>query len=415
MVDYIAQLVVFVAVFGLAASGLNLVTGYGGMFSIAHGFYFSLGAYGYSLLVIDAHWPIPVALIVSVCSAAVIGGFVALPALRLRGDYLVIASLAIQLVGTGILKNWDSLTHGAQGIFGIPFYDLEGITGLRRNVAFALLAILILCGVLVLIRIQIRSPWGRVLLAIREDELAAAAVGKRVTRTKVESWALSAGITAIGGVLYAAFVGFIDPDSFDLRVSISILTMVLIGDAGTKLGPIVGAIIVTGLPELLRPLELPLNLGAQVSLLLNGLLLVCFMMLRPRGICGRRSLRAEPDAERSTGDSLAPGPDEFEGQQMLGEPVEDGRPLSVEDISFNIGGRAILRDVSFEAQPGRVVALIGPNGAGKSTLLDVVTGFSKQESGHVLLGSKRLARSTPESIARQGVVRVFKNSASFAK
>lgn len=442
MADYITQLLVYFAAYGLAASGLNLVTGYGGMFSLAHGFYFGLGAYGFSILTVDHQWSVTTALIAAVVMSGIAGGVVALPALRLRGDYLVIASLAIQMVGYSLYQNWGSLTHGSEGIFGIPFYDLYW-TGLGRNESYAVLCLLLLTVALLIVWRLVRSPWGKVLRAIREDEIAAASVGKHVTRTKVASWSISAAMAALGGALYAGFVGFIDPDTFDIRISIMVLTMVLIGGAGTLLGPLLGAVVVVGLPEIFRNMGLSDNLNAQVSLIMMGLLLAAFMLLRPRGLVGpKRPRPAQPDstsAEEIPGGSVMVGEgavpstgvvamtsragSEQDGparaSDVAGLAAASSAPspvsLAVNDVSMQVNGRQILAGVSFQAPPAEVVALIGPNGAGKSSLLDVITGFTPRSGGRVSLGAKHVQRARPEQIAREGIVRVFQEQRVFGQ
>ena len=453
MIDYLCQVAVFITIYGTVACGLNLVSGFGGMFSIAHAVYFSLGAYGYALLVTQQHWARVPAMLAGLVLAGALGAITAFPALRLRGDFLVVASLAIELVGLGVLQNWEEVTRGAQGVFAIPFYHPEN-TGLPPNLAFALVGLVMLAVATAITVLLVRSPWGRVLIAIREDVTAAVSLGKHVTRTKVTAFGISAAMSAAGGVLFAGFVGYIDPQTFDLHTSISILAIVLIGGAGTIWAPVVGAVIVTGLPELLRTLDLPFDVAAQLELLLDGALLVLFMILRPQGIVAPRSRVPAVAAHPGTGAAPQAA---AEGRPTGGRPSADGDPadgaaddapagtgtdtpatlaalipggpadagtapdpggstgpvVTADRVVSRRGTRTVLNGLSLSVRAGSVVALIGPNGAGKTTFLDVLTGFLDAESGTVRVAGRDIARMSPERLARHGVIRVFQEQRVF--
>lgn len=204
---------------------------------------------------------------------------------RLRGDYLVVLTLAFQTVVYGVLINWTEVTGGPRGIAGIPPPLIMGWS-ITSHVGY-----FILCGTMALISFFIvsrvcNSPLGRVLKAIREDEGAAAALGKNTTGFKLSVFAVSAGLAAIAGSLYAHYVSYIDPSSFTVMESILILSMVIIGGAGSRWGAIVGAVVLIILPELLRFIGLPSSLAADFRQLIYGLMLVLMMLFRPQGLMG---------------------------------------------------------------------------------------------------------------------------------
>lgn len=414
--DYIAQIAVFFLIYTVLATSLNLISGYGGMFTVAQGAHFGIGAYAYAVCATKLGWSPLWSVLAAVAITTIAVAVLSAPASRLRGDYLVVATLALQIVFTSLFENVDAVTNGQLGIVGIPFFDVV-IPSLGVNGSYALLCLVVAVLAVVFVAYCVRSPWGRVLTAIREDEVAAAALGKRVMRTKVVAFGVAGALASVSGILYAAFVSFIDPSSFTIVVSIDVLAMVLIGGSGNKYGPIVGAAIIVGLPEVLRPLDFPSNVDAQLDLMIVGLLLVVFMVLRPEGVVPERV--GSPGAAGDDEQPVDPGA-EMPGPRRTPEravaPERDDRiALSVRSVNRQFDGRQVVNDVSLEVRSGEVLGVVGPNGAGKTVLLDIVTGFVRPDSGAIVLGGRVVGRSRPEDVARMGMVRLFQEQRVFPK
>jgi branched-chain amino acid transport system permease protein len=293
--NYLLHLLIYFDIYAIVALSLNLVVGYCGLLTLAHAGYYAMGAYACALLMLTAGWGFIPALLAGALLSAVASLAVSLPAWRLRGDFFVLASLAVQTLIFSALYNWSSaedplgswknLTNGPFGLTGIPRPRLFGweISGTLSYAVFAS-CIAGLCGFM-LWRLK-SSPWGRLLLAMREDELAARGLGKNTRLAKVQAFAIASAMAAVAGSLYAAYVRYLDPSSASLDESILMLSMVIVGGLGNFRGALVGAATLVGLPEVLRFLALPDAQAANLRMLIYGLLLVLMMHMRPQGIAG---------------------------------------------------------------------------------------------------------------------------------
>ena len=216
----------------------------------------------------------------------VIAYAVSFPATRFRGDFFVLVTLAFQMIVFVVLHNWTDFTGGPYGIENIPQPTIVGIT-VRDPTSFAVLALVGAAAVLCITYLLVRSPFGRVLQAIREDETAALALGKDVPSFKRKAFVLSASMAAIAGVLFAGYTTYIDAQMFNADEAIFIFTALVIGGTGSFHGPIVGAAVLVLLPEALRFLHIPDAAAANIRQILYGLLLVLMMRFRPQGIAGK--------------------------------------------------------------------------------------------------------------------------------
>lgn len=288
--DYIFYILILVSIYAILAVSLNLLVGMTGLISIAHAAFMAIGAYSTALLVTGLGMNFFFTVAVGMFIAAGISGLLALPSLRVKGDHYIIASFGFQVIIISILLNWTSLTRGPFGITGIPRPTLFGVTFSSYQTFFLLSAgFAILCS-LVCWRIA-TSPFGTVLRAIREDEVATQSLGKNVTRFKVLVFVFGCSLAAIAGSLYASVASFIDPFSFDIAESIFILAIVIIGGKGNVLGSILGAVVLIGLPELLKFLAVPSAIADPLRRMLYGVLLVVFMRFMPSGLIPERAGR----------------------------------------------------------------------------------------------------------------------------
>jgi branched-chain amino acid transport system permease protein len=206
--------------------------------------------------------------------------------LRFRGDALVLMSLAAQVGLFTLFHNWEPVTGGPAGLSAIPRPDIAGITIVTRGGVVVLYGLIVLAGLGALSLLK-RSPFGRSLQALRDDELAAKSVGIPARQLKLQAFAIACALVGMAGAMYASYASYIDPTSFGIDESILMLSMVIVGGTGNLRGPLLGALILIAIPELLRYLALPDVLAPNLRLLLYGLLLVVLMRLRPQGLAGR--------------------------------------------------------------------------------------------------------------------------------
>lgn len=283
--EYLYYILILSGIYVILSTSLNLIVGYTGLLSISHAAFYGIGAYIAALMALNLNTPFFLNIITAMLLSGLLGAFIGIPSIRIRDDYFVIASFAFQVITFSILNNWDSLTGGPLGLPGIPRPNIFGLT-ISNNLGFLLL-VLFFCAFVLLFSYKIvKSPFGRVLKAIREDETIAIAAGKNVARFKILVFILGAGMASISGVMYAHYISFIDPTSFTVMESIFIITIVIIGGAGSLSGSIVGAIVMVFLPEILRFIGVPNSIAANLRQIFYGTTLVALMIWRPRGLLG---------------------------------------------------------------------------------------------------------------------------------
>ncbi|MGE5536501.1 MAG: branched-chain amino acid ABC transporter permease [Acidobacteriota bacterium] len=266
----------------LLAIGLDFVLGYAGQLNLGQSAFYGIGAYASTLLITKLGIPFWIAFAAGVLIAGVAGVFLSMFAVRLRGHYLAIASLGFAVITYQVLLNWISLTQGPLGIYGIapppplavpglPLVEFSNLANLfYLTAAFAFLVYLLLDQL-------VRSPIGETLTAIREDEVSAASLGVNGQKWKVFAFAVSSAIGGAAGCFYASFVGTLVPDAFFMTESFSILAMVIVGGMGTLIGPVLGAILLTVLPELLRGI-------GDLRLIVYGISVTLVVLFMPGGL-----------------------------------------------------------------------------------------------------------------------------------
>lgn len=284
--DYLLHILVLVAIYALLAVSLDLLAGHTGLLSIAHAAFFGIGAYTSAILVVRCGLGFSVGVLSGMLFACFVSFVVSLPSLRLHDDYFVIATFGFQMILFSIFNNWMDLTRGPLGIAGIPQPVIFGWR-VGSHFEFLLLAVLFACFAYFVVYRLSSSPFGRVLRAIREDEVFARSLGKNTLRFKVTAFAVSAALAGSAGSLYAHYITYIDPTSFTVMESILVISMVIIGGAGSTWGPLIGAVVLVTLPEVLRFIGLPSSVAANLRQIFYGALLVIMMMFRPRGLVGR--------------------------------------------------------------------------------------------------------------------------------
>lgn len=281
---YIAHLITLTCIHAMLAVSLDLLVGLAGLLSLAHAAFFGVGAYSTALMTKAGFSPF-LAMLVGMLIAALGSSLAAFPATRIRGIYLLIITVAVQIVFTVVLLNLSDLTGGPGGIPNIPPLTLFGYE--FRGVAFlTLIACVSLLITFWAYRLS-RSQFGMLLQAMRDDEVGCLMLGKNVNLAKIGAFALSGATAALAGSLYAHYTSYVDPRSFDILVSISILVMVMLGGAGTIVGPVLGALFVTLLPEILRFIPAPPGTAGAARQLTYGLMLILIVFFKPQGLLGK--------------------------------------------------------------------------------------------------------------------------------
>ena len=389
----------------IAVIGLNILLGLSGQMSLGQAGFYAAGAYGSALLSAKLGWSIGYAMVAGVMIAGLLGVVVGLVALRTRGIYLTMATLAFGFITEIAAQRWTDLTGGTMGVLGIPSLDF----GSRKmgSAYFMWIAGGVYLTVQILSDYLFSSRYYRVLLAIKESESAAQTAGFNVPVWRTAVFALSAAAAGIAGVFFTHQNAYINSDAFTLNLTLSMLVATVIGGLGTSYGPLIGTIITLAIAEFIASLY-------NISLLVYGSILLAVLLLVPEGaigimrriggIAGRSFSR--PTKHLDFAAPVTPSVPATAGPRVL--PSGD-LVLEVKGLSKSYSGVKALHDISISIAPGTVHALIGPNGAGKSTLINCVSGLYLSDSGTVKLCGKDVTAEPAHVRARLGMARTFQN------
>jgi branched-chain amino acid transport system permease protein len=283
---YVVNLAVLISINAILAVTLNFILGYAGIFSLAHALFFGVGAYTATFVAMKFGAGFISATAAGMAISALISLALALPALRVRGEYFVAASLGLQMLAITVFTEWKSVTGGIGGLTNIPPARIAGVEIVRPEY-FLLLALISLVLVTLIVRALVHSSFGRSLKAIRDDESAASTFGKNVAVIKTVAVVLSSALAAVAGSLYAFYLSFINVESFGLETSIQIMAMVIIGGTATLIGPVIGTVLILLLPAALSYLPyLPTTEIGSIQQIAYGLAMVLLMIYRPGGLWG---------------------------------------------------------------------------------------------------------------------------------
>jgi branched-chain amino acid transport system permease protein len=286
--DYLFHILVFIGIYGILAGSLNLVAGITGMLSITHAAFFGVGAYATALLSLHAQTPFLFNLFAGSAVSVLVSVVVIVPSLRLNDDYFAMATFGFQMILFSIFNNWIEVTRGPMGLPGIPKATLFGHELSLPLSCFVTIAILGALSFFVFRLISV-SSFGRILRAIREDEVFVQSLGKNVWLNKMLIFIVAAAFAGLAGGFYAQYITFINPTSFTVLESILLISMVIIGGAGNIWGSIIGTAFLIILPEALRFLGMPSAIAANMRQIIYGAMLVLCMLYRPQGFLGEYS------------------------------------------------------------------------------------------------------------------------------
>lgn len=273
---YLLRVSVLAVISAILAVSVNLLVGYTGQVSLGHAGFYGIGAYTVAILTTQLHWSVWASFVAAFVLSGLMGLVLGLPTTKLKGHFLGIATLGFGVIVNVVLNNWTSLTSGPMGIRGIPSPELFGISLQYENyfLAFALACLLLIVLVVYLL---VNSAIGRAWKCIRRDEITADVSGINVYGYKLLAFSISGGIAGLAGALYAAFMSFVSPETFDLNQSITIITTTILGGAGTLAGPLLGTGVLTLVSEWLRNFQ-------EVRLIIYGCILVLVIVFMPQGM-----------------------------------------------------------------------------------------------------------------------------------
>ncbi|MCA9877401.1 MAG: branched-chain amino acid ABC transporter ATP-binding protein/permease [Thermomicrobiales bacterium] len=421
--DYTADIAILILIYIALGASLNLLMGYAGQFSMAQAVFYGIGAYATGLLAVNLGWSPAFAIIGAVIVSFIAAGILALPAAkRVSGEYLILLTLAFQVVVNQLMNSLRGLTGGPYG-FTVPWLTIgdkdfiSPVDYLPIMVVGCLFVLLITWGLG-------ESPFGRVLKGIREDERAVRSLGKNTTLAKLLVFGIASGLAGFIGGLAAYYYQFIAPGTYSLDLSIFIVSIIVLGGIGNLTGTIVGAIILGGLRPFLQNVDF---IGDENSYpwqaIIYGLALIFLMMFRPEGLLpegvgisslwkrgnGGRAARAIPPpvavSHRETPLPTAP----------MAATVEPAEIVRVADLSKHFGGIYAVNGVNLALREHQITALIGPNGAGKTTIFNLITGTLIPDRGHVYLRGQEITGKPPDEVARLGMARSFQDTRLFRR
>ena len=450
------------ASFATLALGLNIVVGFAGLLDLGYAAFFAIGAYTYGVLSsfqlhphwsqfwepfrylglvskmaaetgtgTDVHFTLSfwLALPLSAGFAAFWGILFGAPTLRLRGDYLAIVTLGFGEIVPIVVRNWSSLTNGAAGLNGVAAPRLFGWSFGVDSTPYYYVAI-VMVAMLIFVSSRLRdSRIGRAWMAIREDEIAAAAMGVHLVRYKLLAFAIGAAFAGMTGVFYVAKLQTATPEMFGFPVSVMILVMVVLGGVGSVWGVVVGAFILQllqswwlqDLTQWLHALGRAVDSGVlqRVDLtqsieLIFGIILVLMMLYRRQGLIPAVRPQAALSFDQQHAEVRRGGFTDLK-LQGLGGDVRTGEPaIEIHGVTVRFGGLTALDKVDLVVPKGGVVAVIGPNGSGKSTLFNVITGLVQAQEGSIRFRGEEIIHLPPHEILRKGIARTFQNLRLFA-
>ena len=396
----------YAAIFAVAAIGLSVLLGNVAQISLGQAGFFGIGAYALAYLTTLVSWPAAIpawfpfvaGTIVGTALAAGFGLLLGFIALRFRGHYLAMATLAFGLIVVGVLRASKSL-GGSVGISNVPFAHFGSLTvsgDLAYWYAWAMVALAMFFTVNLL-----RGRAGRAFEAIRNDELAAEASGIPIRRYKILAFAYAGGLAGFAGTFFVSYLGLVEPNAVGVSLSIDLLLMVVLGGAGGVSGATIGASII-GITNLYgHDLE-------NWRPVIYGIVVVLIVIAFPRGVVGLFS--RTPDRKIQTAESAGALERIFAAVPAATNPW-----LAVDRINKRFGGLVAVDDVSFSLENGTLSSLIGPNGAGKTTLFNAISGIGRVDAGRVIIAGTDVTSWRPHRIAALGVGRSFQNARLFGE
>jgi branched-chain amino acid transport system permease protein len=453
--DYLADIGVTILIYIILGVSLNLLLGYAGEVSLAHAVFFGIGGYAAGLLTLPVAegataaaargvtsglgWPQLPAIVAATVVAFVFAFAISLPAvLRVSGEYLILLTLAFQIVVNQLMSSLTELTGGPYGLTPIPPITLFGSAIVEPPRFFLLLLVITLLVILICWGL-VESPFGRRLRGIREDEIVVRALGKATALPTVTVFGIAAAIAGMAGALGAFYFQFIAPSNYNLNLSIFVVSVVVLGGVANLTGTVLAAIVLGSITPILR--EVIGDEAVAWQAVIYGLALVIVMRYRPQGLLPegaglsrlfQRRTNSRPDARRkatvSSDARTRPGDGSGTHQPppvaaRVGQRLPNAKPngaadgdpvvVEVQGLVKRFGGITAVDGADFVLREGNITALLGGNGAGKTTIFNLITGLITPDAGRVRLRGRDITGHTPQRVARMGMARSFQDTRVF--
>jgi branched-chain amino acid transport system permease protein len=417
---YVIDVLTLTAILAVAVHGYMLIKGLAGLLHLGHAVFYGLGAYGAAILAVKVLPPgtFPLAVLGGALVAAAGAVVIGWPALKARGRYFMIVTFAMQLIFITLVINL-SITGGPDGLSSIPRISLGpwqpgrrwsmalgpveiGLPQAKLAVmwAFAGLSFWICHRV-------IRSPYGRLIRAVREDERVVEAYGVDATRAKLSILVIGAAVTGAAGALFAHHFNYVGPSQYELDLTMLLLAMLILGGQYSLKGATLGAVLMMALLEALRfvldnGLGVPLEMTAQLRQVAYAVVLILILAVRSKGLVPDRLVQYGRPAQALPAQARPAAPDTTVTE--LGEVV-----LAASNLEKHFGGLTAVAGAGLSLRKGRIIAIIGSNGAGKTTVFNMLSGFESADGGQAHVGGLPILGLGPAAIARLGVARTFQD------
>ena len=419
--NYWLRIYTMAGLYVMLALGLNVVAGFAGLLDLAYVAFFGIGGYTFALLSsgqFDIHLPfllvVPLAAIITMGFGFALGS----TSMRLKGDYLAIVTLAFAQIFKLLLLNLDrplNITGGVNGIYNIDAITMFGFQIISPMAYAYLIWFSVIIVIIGCVRLK-TSRYGRGWEAIREDELAAEALGVNTTWMKLKAFAGGAFIAGGTGALFASFQNSVFPNNFDFPQLVIVYCMVILGGLGNIVGVILGAILLSILPEFLR------EYGAY-RMMSYGLILIILMALRPQGLLGSIGFltKEETIPDKDETGLLKTSTELYYDEEMMPTAEkakyskEDRVVLELRDVNMSFGGLVAVNNLCFQLFEGEILSIIGPNGAGKTTVFNLISGIYPPHAGSIAYNGSELTGLKPHQVARAGIARTFQTLRLFSK
>ena len=403
--DFYVHLLVLMIIYAIFAMSLDVLMGYAGLPSLGHAAFFGLGAYAIGIATVKLSLPWWVGLIGGLVLCTAVGLVFGVIALRTHGLYFLLITLAFGQLLWGAAIRWGSFTGGFNGLPGI----VPPVEWLKSTVNFFYLALAVLLALAFIMLRLVTSPFGLALRALSDSESRLNALGYHVWLYKYVAFIVTGVIAGCAGALNAFYNGFVSSRDLSISMSAEAILMVILGGTGTLWGPLLGAVIIVALRNLL-------SIYFEDWLIILGAFFIVAVLYAPNGIMGwfakRPKSSAPRDEDQSPAVAIAKAPAVIAASaaapsKVVSRQGSDGVALAVNNLVRTFGGVVAVRNVSFSVRAGERVALLGPNGAGKTTLFHLITGALAPNSGTIALFGQSITDLAPYKRARAGIGRTF--------
>ena len=409
--EYLSHTLNLTFIFVVLTVSLNLILGYGGMASMAHAAFFCIGGYVSTIVTMHFDWNFLAGVPIAVIATATFGGILAAPFIRVQEEYLILFTIAFQMVIFHLMLSLYNITGGDSGIFGVPKPEFFGFQVETPAHFLPFMALFVFIVYWVCLKVT-KSPFGRVLKGIREDERVVTSLGKNVMKFKVIIFMVGTGIAAGAGSIFAHYTQFISPAIGSLDESILIIAMVVLGGTANLWGSAVGAFLLIIIPEILNFLPGASGLIVPLRGFIYGALLILFMRFRPEGIIPEYfRLKRSKKKPFTKEDSLFDVNAEKDLRELSGfkKDADHDPILEVKGISKSFGGIKAVDNFFMSLRKSKITALVGPNGCGKTTAFNLVTGFLKPDNGQIYFQDKEITNVPAHRMPHRGIARSWQD------